>query len=204
MINTTRPLILALAVAAAFSLSCGDDSTTPPPPKTPTFQNLSHRSDVLNNFEAAHNRNDPNHYNALLDDNFTFFYTESDAGGGGTPFQWGRDVDVPATAAMFAAASRIDMLVDFHDGVTWIEVPSGAETWYATTVFYHFTIKIGDTTYIPNAGAKMSFTVRNAGTAEAPQWRLVELRDLGGPSVFNANSPASSATSYGKVKALYR
>src|SRR5262249_50261314 len=82
--------------------------------------------------------------------------------------------------------------------------PSGGETWYATTVFYHFTIKIGNTTYIPNAGSKMIFTVRNAGTAEDPKWKLVELRDLGGASLLSATGAASTEpTTYGAMKARY-
>jgi hypothetical protein len=210
MINTSRisGSLTALAVVAVLSLSCGDDSTTPPPPPTTSgFQNLSQKGHVLNNFEQANNKRDTTHYDALLDTNFTFSY---DASNGGAPVlvQWGRETDVPVTRALFAAVDRIDMTLDFHDGVTWSEVPSGAETWYATTVFYHFTIKIGNSTYIPSAGAKISFTVRNAGTAEVPQWKLVELRDLGGPSVFNTNKPMSTASTevstYGTVKALYR
>jgi hypothetical protein len=71
---------------------------------------------------------------------------------------------------------------DGHSTVQWSEQVSGTETWYYTTVFYHFTIKIGDTTYIPNAGAKAQFTVRDAGTNGKHLWKLVEFRDLGGPS----------------------
>jgi hypothetical protein len=206
------PITLMVLAAAVLMTACVYIDTPPVPvarPHAQTFQNLTHKSDVLNNFELAHIGRDTSHYDALLDDNFTFFYTDVNLGtNNSTPVQWGRDTDIQTTHALFAAASKIDMDVDFHDGVTWSEVPSGAENWYAATMFYHFEIKIGDTTYIPNAGAKMLFTVRNAGTAEAPHWKLVELRDLGGPSVFSTKGPASGAstepTTYGKVKALYR
>jgi hypothetical protein len=71
----------------------------------------------------------------------------------------------------------------WEDGVEWVEViPESApdETWYTTTVFYDFTIEVApDTKYIPYAGAKGQFTVRNAGTDESPNYKLVEFRDLG-------------------------
>jgi hypothetical protein len=151
-------------------------------PHPPAVQDLSHKTDVLNNIEYAYNKRQTNVYDALLDDAFTFFYTDSDVVGGGTPVQWGRPDELATTSGVLSAASSIDLALDWRDGVTWSEQEAGIETWYFTTVFYHFTIKIGDTTYIPNAGAKAQFTVRNAGTAEQPHWKLVEFRDLGGPS----------------------
>ncbi len=55
------------------------------------------------------------------------------------------------------------------------------ETWYTTTVFYNFQIDVDpDTQYQPAANSKAQFTVRNIGSDAAPQWRLVEFRDLGG------------------------
>ena len=49
-------------------------------------------------------------------------------------------------------------------------------------MFYDFQIDVEpDMTYINNPGAKAQFTIRNAGTEEAPLWKLVEFRDLGDP-----------------------
>ena len=93
--------------------------------------------------------------------------------------QWGRDVESTATAGLLGDASKIDLDITWEDGVTWSEAPAGTETWYYTTVFYHFTIKIGDTTYIPSSGTRAQFTVRDAGTSEKAHWMLVELNDLG-------------------------
>jgi hypothetical protein len=103
----------------------------------------------------------------------------------------------------------MDLTIDWRDDkgnstVQWTEQASGSETWYYTTVFYHFTIKIGNYTYIPNAGARAQFTVRNAGTADKPKWKLVEFLDLGGPSIISATSSATEQTSWGQVKSLYR
>jgi hypothetical protein len=207
MINMERRvgLLVVVAVATGFALSCGDDdTTTPSPPNTSSnFHNLTTKENVLGNFELAHNKRDTSHYDALLDDNFTFFYTEGDAGGGGTPVQWGRTDDITTTHAMFASVDDLDFTLD-DSNVQWTVIPAGSESWYQTTLFYHFTVKIGNYTYIPNSGAKMTLTVRNAGTEEAPQWKLVELRDLGGPSVLNAVAALTEATTYGQVKALFK
>jgi hypothetical protein len=47
-------------------------------------------------------------------------------------------------------------------------------------VFYDFSIEVEpDTKYIPFAGAKAQFTVRNAGTEANKNFKLVEFRDLG-------------------------
>jgi hypothetical protein len=204
--KTSRAFLLFLALAM-LSLSCGDDSTTPAP-NTPAFQDLSQKNHVLNNFELAHNKRDASHYTALLDDNFTFFYTEGDVGGSGTPVQWGRSEDVPITSALFASVDKLDFDLSDPNGITWdtLPAPGGTEDWQITTVYYKYTIKIDDTTYIPNSGAKMSLTVRNAGTEEAPQWKLVELHDLGGPSLRASarRSAVTEPTTYGRVKALFR
>lgn len=188
-----RSFVLGLAALLVAGLSSCIFDPSPgkktDPIKPPLVEkDLSNKTDVLNNIEYVYNTRKMKPYEALLDDNFTFFYTEGDVGGAGTPVQWGATDEKTTTSGLLAAASSIDMSIDWKDPVTgkstvqWLEQLSGSETWYYTTVFYHFTIKIGDTTYIPNAGAKAQFTVRNAGTAEKPVWKLVEFRDLAGPA----------------------
>jgi hypothetical protein len=172
---------LSIVLCAGFILlavSCGDDGPVDPPygPIPPVIRDLTHKTDVLNNIEYAYNKRRPDVYNALLDDNFTFSYTDV---GGGAPVQWGRDVESTTTAALLGDASKIDMDIAWEDGVMWNEQPTGSEIWFFTTVFYHYTIKIGATTYIPSSGAKARFTVRNDGTAEKLHWKLVEFSDLG-------------------------
>ena len=187
-----RSLLLGLAalMVAALSSCIFDPGSKPPDPKKPPVvyvkKDLSNKSDVLNNIEFAYNKTNMDAYNELLDDNFTFFYTEADAGGT-VPVQWGRPDEITTTSGLLAAADKMDMSIDWKDAngnstVQWLQQISGTETWYYTTVYYHFTIKIGNTTYVPNQGAKAQFTVRNAGTDEKPKWKLVEFRDLGGPS----------------------
>ena len=201
--------IILCAGLILFAVSCGSDDPVKPPVVCtscpPALQDLTHKTDVLNNIEYAYNKRRGDVYDALLDDVFTFFYTEGDVGGGGTPVQWGRDVESSATAGLLGDASKIDLNIDWEDGVTWSEQAAGTEMWYYTTVFYNYTIKIGDTTYIPNAGSKAQFTVRNTGTAEMPHWKLIEFRDLGAPSLVSAPQRASTqATSWGMIKAMYQ
>jgi hypothetical protein len=202
-------LLLVAAVVALFAVACSDDSVQPTPCLSCGGKPLSKKSDVLNNIEYAYNKRNIAKYDELLDDNFTFFYTQGAVSGGGTPVQWGRPDELTTTSGLLAAADKVDLTIDWKDAdgnatVQWVEQISGSETWYYTTAFYHFTIKIGDTTYIPNTGAKAQFTVRNAGTAEKPKWKLVEFRDLGASSLLNATSKATEPTTWGQVKAIYR
>jgi len=170
------PRILCAGVVL-FAVSCGSDGPVKPYRPVPLARkDLSHKTDVLNNIEYAYNKRNASVYDALLDIDFTFSYTDI---GGGAPVQWGRADEVTATAGLLGAASMIDMDINWEDGVQWVAQPVGSENWYSTTAFYHFTIKIGDTTYIPGSGARARFTVRDAGTAEKAHWQLVELSDLG-------------------------
>jgi hypothetical protein len=174
-------LLLAAVSSCIFDPPQGGDGPIKKPPLVKL--DLSHKTNVLNNIEYSYNKRDSNTYDELLDLAFNFFYTDGDLGGGGVPVQWGRPDELTATSGVYAAASSIDLTIDWRDGVQWLQQVSGTETWYYTTVFYHFTIKIGDTIYIPNSGAKAQFTVRNAaGPGEKEHWQLVEFRDLGGPS----------------------
>ena len=204
-------------IAAAFLLlatACSDDNVIRdcfsckcnPAYCPPKFEELTKRSNVLNNFAVAHNKRDIGHYDALLDDNFTFFYDEPRAPGPPLTVQVDRATDVATTTAFLAGTDRMEFELDIG-GLTWaaFPAPGGTENWYSTTVFYHFTIKIGNTTYIPNVGASAQFTVRNAGTSKAPKWQLVELRDLGGPTAFSAAvTAATEPTTYGLIKAKFR
>ena len=170
--------IILCAGLVPFTVSCGGDDTSAPVGPIPSvIKDLAHKTDVLNNIEYAYNKRRGDVYDALLDNNFTFSYTPV---GGGAPVQWGRDVEVTATAGLLGDATKIDMDITWEDGVTWSEVTVGAESWFSTTLFYHYTIKIGDTTYIPSSGTKAKFTIRNAAApGEKEHWELVELSDLG-------------------------
>ena len=115
--------IILCAGLILFAVACGSDDPVKPPVDcfTCIAQDLTQKTDVLSNIEYAYNKRQTNVYDALLDDAFTFFYTEGDVGGGGTPVQWGRDDEVTTTAGLLGAASKIDLDIAWEDGVTWSE-----------------------------------------------------------------------------------
>jgi hypothetical protein len=194
-----RPFLTVLVIAmVATTASCIFDPDPPgkvPPPPSQKFQNLSEKWHVLNNIELAYTKRVIGKYDELMDESFTFFLSTGDVGGG-LPAQWDRTTEYTTNDNLFAQeppgdlprCKDIDMDVHWenNDGdptVVWIEITTpGGEKWYTTTVFYDFQIDVEpDMTYINNPGAKAQFTIRNAGTEEAPVWKLVEFRDLGDP-----------------------
>ena len=192
--------IRLLSMIAAFALlaltACEDDPAGPqggPPPLG--FQNLTQKWHVLSNIELAYTKRNLERYDQLLDNDFTFFLSAGDVGGD-VPESWDRTTEVQANTNLFSIDQppaplkrvlTIDMDIHWEDdkgnpNITWIEFtpPNSSETWCKTTVIYDFKIDVeGDLTYINNPGAQAQFTVRNAGTEEAPVWKLVEFRDLG-------------------------
>lgn len=215
----TRSLILVLlfVVGLAATLACEDD---------PVEQIILHcfdcpidpttREAVLYNIEKAHEKRLLDWYEEVLDPNFTFFLSNSDVGGG-LPVSWGRSDEITANTNLFSNSppaqyprcKRIQIDIQWEGGVVWTEViPESApdETWYTTILDYDFKIDVEpDMTYINDPGAKAQFTVRNAGTEDAPQWRLVEMRDLGDDSSVVQGGVASTvSTTWGSVKAIYR
>jgi hypothetical protein len=202
-------LLTTLGVAAALMIACGDDDPVTTGKDCPSCaQPLTQKKNVLTNIELAYNYRRTDVYDSLLDNNFAFSYTDGDFGGGGTLVQWGRDEETSIHDRIFNDSSVASFSLNLDlDAVTWAESPSlgaPAETWYATTVFYNYTFKRGDTTYIPLAGSKVMFTVRNAGTDAAPHWQLVDMKDLGGPTVEMSSAGLTEANSWGQIKALYR
>lgn len=213
-------VLTGLFVVAASLLAC-DDTTDPAcdpcPPPAPTFKSLRTREAVINNLELSYNNRNVARFEDLLDTAFTFYLAPGDVGGS-IPPQWGRTDEMAITTLLFDASlddsryptcRRIRVNMDFEDGVDWIDVLPAAfptETWYAATVSYDFTIEMKpDNTYISAAGSSARLTVRNAGTEDAPHWRLVEWWDLDAGSVLSRTTSRSSPqSSWGNIKALYR
>lgn len=196
------------------------------PPTERAFLSRSQNWHVLNNIELAYNKRNIAEYDALLDANLTFFLSAADVGGG-LPESWDRTVEyhvnqnlfsLAPTAGPTATSISLNILWETDDAsitpqpgpsLLWIALPysgqNGDETWYTTTLFYQFEINVEpDVTYLSTPGSKAQFTIRNAGTAEAPEWTLVEMRDLGAERATAGRLTAIEASSWGRVKALYR
>jgi len=192
-----RILLISMAMLIVSTASCIFDpksdnkECTDCVDRTLQRENLTQKWHVLNNIVVAYNKRDISIYDELLDDNFTFFLSPGDVGGT-IPDQWGRADEILYNSRLFdpnySGAHRcktIEMDLTIPDDkttISWVKItPASApdETWYMTTVFYRFRFDTEpDTQYESVAGAKGEFTVRDAGTAEKPQWRLVEFRDL--------------------------
>jgi len=187
-------LLCGLSVTALLVSSCiFDPEETPPIVEEPPvqLQDLSQKWHVLNNIEYAYSKRNPNVYDALLNEDFTFFFDDGDVGDE-IPAQWNRIEEFSATAGLFTSNSQTEPPADpvcrqikldlvWGDNLSWVEkIPENFpdEVWYTTTVNYTFTFQMaGDLTYIQN-NAKAQFTVRNTATVDAPHWELVEFRDL--------------------------
>jgi hypothetical protein len=177
----------------------------------PQAEDLTQKEHVLDNIELAYNERQIEWYKGVLDANFTFFLSVGDVGGG-LPESWDRATEVDVNTKLLDKnyvpfpAQSISLDIRTENGLTWTEFSPPAaptETWYTVTLPYDFRIEIAPNTYIPAPGSMAQFTVRDAGSSY-PDWRLVEMRDLGGS--FSALQLASStrATTWGQVKALYR
>ena len=199
-------------------MDCDDCCDDCPPPIPPVKQeDLTERWHVLNNIEYAYSKRNPNVYDALLSEEFAFFFDEGDVGGE-IPAQWNRIEEFSATAGLFTSNAqteppadpvckqiKLDLVFD-KDNLGWVDtLPEDFpdQTWYTTTVNYTFTFQMdGDLTYIQN-NAKAQFTIRNTGTVDAPHWELTEFRDLGQSSVTSNTSEVSQTSTWGQIKSLY-
>ncbi len=186
-------LLCGLSIMVLVVSSCifdpEEDPGTPPEPPAKE-ENLTERWHVLNNIEYAYSKRNPNVYDALLSEEFTFFFDEGDVGGE-IPEQWGRFDEFDATSRLFLSKTqtedpicnqiKLDLVYD-QANLQWVEkIPENFpdEIWYTTTVNYTFTFQMeGDLTYVQN-NAKAQFTVRDTGPTGSPHWELVEFRDLG-------------------------
>ena len=158
-----------------------DDDTTV------VFDPLITPESVISNMEKAYNARKIQEYKRLLDENFVFFGAPGDVGDGIVPEQWDRATEELVNEGLLNknntgpyACQTIDMDIRMEDGISWTSstAPNG-ETWYTTSLNYQFRFEISPDIFESLPNSRGDFTVRNAGTAEAPQWRLVEFRDWG-------------------------
>jgi hypothetical protein len=208
----TFGLVSVLIAAGVMSLSCGDDS----PVDTGGGHCLDCGNtplDVLSNLEYALNNRNTTSYDTVLDDNFVFYLAPHDVLTG-LPAQWDRTTETTYMGRLLdpnleGALNVANVFVDVRtDGVQWVEIqPESAPTekWYMTTVFNEYVFKVGDDEIVSENGAKMQLTVRNAGTAQRPSWKLVEWRDMDSSNGLSAQSAAAvEPRSWGEIKSMYK
>ncbi len=213
-----RWCLAALMAGALLFLACGDEEVVGgcdpcPPPKT--FQPLTEREHVLNNLELSYNERAIAQFDSLLDPDFIFYFAPGDVRGA-VPTHWGSVEETSVTTMLFdpylntpgvPVWRSIRMDLKFESGVSWTDTIPPAyptETWHTTTVYYEFTMEIApDGTYIAVPGTRAQITVRNVGTDDAPQWRLVAWRDLSGGSAALQSPASTESASWGQIKAMY-
>jgi hypothetical protein len=206
-----------LLAALVLMPACDDDPTTSPnvPSNKPAYLPLTSREAVLNNIEYAYNNRVIEVIDELLDANFIFYFAPGDAVGS-IPPEWGRPDELHVTRAMFESNNQpvpvgpqirsLHFDVQFEEGVEWTSfIPGGfpSELWYSAEVPYSFTVEVEpDFTFISKPGSTAQFTVRNAGSDEAPHYQLVECRDRGvTTSVVQALE--IKPDTWGDIKALW-
>lgn len=209
-------LLAALIAATAMSFACSSGGPTAPThPQAPQLKNLAQKEDVLSNIELAYNQRQIQWYDGVLDQNFTFFLSPRDVGGG-LPDQWDRATEISLHMRFFdknytalpCQSIKMDLKLD---AVQWTEItPQSAptETWYSTTIYYNFKFEIAPNTFINDTGTKATFTVRDAGPSGnyAHHWQLVEMRDLGRATAVASRAALASTepSDLGRVKGMYR
>ena len=221
-----RRCLAALMAGAVLFVACEDEEVVGGcdpgcPPAGKKCQPLTTRENVLNNLELSYAEQKYSPYDELLDPNFTFFFSPGDVGGN-IPGQWGRTDELRVASMLFdkslndpsyPTCRSIRMDLKFESGVVWVDtIPPDfpTETWYTAAVYYEFTFEmLPDMTYIAVPGSQAQFTVRNVGTEDAPQWRLVEWRDVAGDSLQRIATALVSTTAianqtWGRIKSLYR
>jgi hypothetical protein len=213
-----RFLVLSVVIAvAATVIGCGDDEhqiigecfECKCNPEI-CGRDLSSREDVLQLMEAAYNTRNADYYDALLDNNFHFYFTEGDAAGG-MPQLWDRATELTTVSSLlieYPSHRSTHLDIRTEEGIVWTEfnpASSPTETWYSATLYYEFWLEVPPDTYISPPGARAVFTVRDAGPAGdyAHHWQLVEMHDLGASSVNAASSSATQPVTWGYVKALF-
>ena len=206
--------LAAMVMAALLALGCAKEETPLLNAGPPESSTLTERWHTLDQMENVWNERSIVGYDALLDEDFTFFFALVDVDNG-LPIQWDRATEIGAARNMFdpnytgeRRITDIDLDLQFKpEDLEWSEFdPADAkydgETWYRTTVNYGFTFEADpDWMFINQRNSKAGYTIRQTNG----KWRVVEMHDLGGGSLRSlAMSGAVEKKTWGGIKALYK
>ena len=190
--------IATLAICLLVFNSCiFDPQTKPPglePPTSKPYKSLKQRDHVFFNLEKAYNEMQKDQYNRILDENFTFFFSQNDIDDPDTnvPIEWGRGREVTSATNMFSGfdppgdeepITDIDLDLTYTPGEdTWTRQPGSpgnhpGEDWFSKTVTYNMTIQLaGDDTFL-SQNFQANFLVRFAEVNGDSIWRIIVWRD---------------------------
>jgi hypothetical protein len=181
----------------------------------PWYEDLQDKDDILLYLESAYNSRSLLKISRLLDENFVFFFSESDFVQGLTPEQWDRASEINATSNMFSGhappggypINAINVNLTYPPDVWTAFNPPEAptETWYQKTVSYDIVVNADPFTFI-GTDITMIVQIRYADVGEESFWRLVRWRDdygLFAQSWRSSPSPVVEEVTWGAIKALY-
>ncbi len=185
--------IISVSLLCLFAIlttwSCDGDKITPPQETQKIeFKNLQNKDDVLYNLELAYMERRYDQYDKLLDDNFTFIFSETDYNEGHVDYpQWDRDGEVTSNTKILdpnlnddKRVISINLKLDYQKD-HWTEQPANddhpGESWYVQTVMYSLTIKTADDWEFRAIDLQAQFTIRWAQTEAGEHWRIVLWRD---------------------------
>jgi hypothetical protein len=185
-------VVLTLVVTAGLTTSCIFDPKQKDDPggevKKVEYKDLTEMDHVLINLELAYNERNFQQYDKLLDDGFTFIFSDTDFNEGTVEYdQWDRNAEATSTRNILdpnlAADNRvtsIDLHLTYPEG-NWSELPPDEnhpdESWYTKTVNYNLVIKTADQWEHRANGLQAQFTIRWGATEDGEHWRIILWRD---------------------------
>jgi hypothetical protein len=207
-------LLLLVSIALLAAVSCGDDEVaTPQATNISPYKNLLNKDDVLANLDLAYNKRNFDQFEKLLDENFTFVFSEADYNEGTVDYpEWNRASELAANQKMLdpnlEGNKRVVSIELFLDdgGADWEPEPPNqdhpGETWYTKTVDYNFVAKTADDWEHRARGLQAMFYIRKDDSTG--RWQIVLWRDdKGGLIALSPSAPAVEETTWGGIKALY-
>jgi hypothetical protein len=206
--------IISMSCILLFA-ACDDGNLAPLSSITsdvPTaYKDLEIRENVLFNLELAYDERNLSQVDRLLDDDFVFYFGETDRTSYGMPDYWLRPAEVMATSNLFDAnysppnlepVTKIDFELSYSD--LWHPIAAtgqhAGETWYSKAVVYYLRADAGSVLFLAE-NKRAAFVVRQEGR----EWRLVEVYDdlLAARSANgDAAAPVHDMT-WGRLKNLY-
>jgi hypothetical protein len=180
-----------LLLAMYFPSGCIlDPKETPKPPDTlgTVWPDLVEKNDIFEYLDLVYENMDINTFPKLLDEEFTFWFSQADYNDGITPEQWRKTAELASANNMFnnfshpkyGSITGIDLEIT-PEGL-WIEVPKTeppfeGETWYQKTAEYFIIVSTTSEFTLQGQEKKALFTVRQSELEGETIYRIVQWND---------------------------
>jgi hypothetical protein len=190
------PLLVVVTVSFLAGSCILDPKKVPPDKKTTggTYKSLKSKDDVLLNLELSYNERNLTQYDKLLDDNFTFFFSDADFSSGKVNYQqWDRALEIQSTRHLFDRnysgsqdpIRSISLKLLYSPGdIGWEETTPDSsyqgEKWYQKTVNYDLTVQTTANHQFLAQDLQALFVIRYAFVPSLNDtiWRIVQWYDI--------------------------